>query len=443
MTPPQEFYVEVWDHSFGTKLLKMQSITSLWYEDTIDKGAQGQMTAPYTIPELTRENLQAMNRVKIYKGSTQKWEGFINRWSFQNDVVSVEFLGLMSVLEKRLITDDYSGPASDIAAEIMTTINGVDDTGLVLDTFEYAGTGVTVTVDSSTNVFTKTSHGLSNGMSLTFKNTGGALPDPLEENVVYYVKDVATDTFKLEFTVGGVEVNILDNGTGTTGYIVADRSFSFSNQTVHSALKSIADSVGCELFIDLGGLIKIVVSRGSDKSNPTIGGISFKMLDSRPNENNIEKIDVVYDGSKLYNKVIGSGASLTSTKESSSSQTDFGLLEQAISFGDVDDQETLDEETQNYVDIYDGPIEIPRVKPISEKIDESLYDVGDTVAVRLERGFYSLSDPFRIVSKRVTMRQDRQTTDVEVGLSDRPQSRADILTEIAATARRVYNLEQG
>lgn len=439
MANPREFYIEIWNPQDTEEIVKIKAFSSLWYEDTIDKGKQAEITIPYTRTEITRENISVMNRVKIYQAEELKWDGFIDRWSFRRDVVTINLTGLNGILEKRIVDDNYDAQsATAIFEDVIDDMNLEDETGISVGVVQYAGDGTVATANATTNVFTSASHGLSNDDTIVLINTGGSLPTPLEEQAVYFVVNVAGDDFQLSFTQGGSAIDITDAGTGTTGFIPADRAFTFANQTVSAAMKSIASSIGSEFFIDNGGIAKILVARGEDKTE----SVAFKMLDDRPNENNIQDIDVILDGSKLYNKVTGTATTLTSVQENAASQAAYGLLEQNVAFGDVSNQPTLDGETSRYVDTYDMPIEIPKIRPLTEEIDESLYDVGDNVRVHLKRGFYELDEPFRIVSKRVTVRGDKQQVDAEVGLSDTPQSRADVLIEIAGTARRVYNLEQ-
>lgn len=434
-------YIEIYDNMLSSQLVRIDRFTSLWYEDTVDKGAQAQFTIPYNRPELTRANITGMNRVKIYKGDTQKWEGFINRWSVKGNEVTVELLNLMGVLEKRLVNENFTAQAAgDIFAEIISDMNVTDDTGITSGTFEYGGNGIDVdSIDDSTDTITATSHGISNDQTVVLVTADGTMPTPIVSQTPYYVINKTDDTLQLSLTQGGSAINLTDAGTGTFELKIADRAFNFANQTILSALQTIAHSVGSEFFVDFGAIAKVLESRGSDKSN---GEVDFKSMDSKPNESNLQEVDVIYDMSKTYNKIIGTGNSLTSTKENTTSQGTYGLLEQAVSFPNISDQATLDQETEIEVGIVDNPFEIPKALVVNEKINESLYDVGDTIKVKLERGFYELDSSYRIVSKRVIVRGDNQQVDVEVGLSSSSQSRADVLNEIAESVRRVYNLER-
>jgi hypothetical protein len=67
--------------------------------------------------------------------------------------------------------------------------------------------------NAGTDVITAAGHGLSNGETLRFK--GVDLPQPLEQIVVYFVRDVTTDTFRVALTAGGDAIDITDIGSGS------------------------------------------------------------------------------------------------------------------------------------------------------------------------------------------------------------------------------------
>lgn len=74
----------------------------------------------------------------------------------------------------------------------------------------------TVTADSATDTFTRTSHGLSNGTRVFFSNSGGALPTNIfEDSIPYYVINTAANTFQVSTTLSGSAHNFTTNGTGT------------------------------------------------------------------------------------------------------------------------------------------------------------------------------------------------------------------------------------
>jgi hypothetical protein len=73
----------------------------------------------------------------------------------------------------------------------------------------------TVAIDTTTDVFTCTAHGLSNGDQVTFKLSSGTLPTGLSTTTTYYVRDVAANTFKVSATAGGAALDMSGAATGT------------------------------------------------------------------------------------------------------------------------------------------------------------------------------------------------------------------------------------
>jgi len=79
------------------------------------------------------------------------------------------------------------------------------------------GAAVAFTADNSTNTFTSSSHGLSDGDSIEFQEVG-TLPAGLTAGTIYYIISSDTNTFKVSLTKGGSEVAITDDGTGSNTY---------------------------------------------------------------------------------------------------------------------------------------------------------------------------------------------------------------------------------
>jgi len=74
----------------------------------------------------------------------------------------------------------------------------------------------TVTFDSTTDIMTWTNVVLTNNRTITFTNSGGALPSPLVAGTTYYVINGTTGSCQLSATSGGAAINLTTNGTGTT-----------------------------------------------------------------------------------------------------------------------------------------------------------------------------------------------------------------------------------
>ncbi|HSI10713.1 MAG TPA: hypothetical protein VK961_01655 [Chthoniobacter sp.] len=98
-------------------------------------------------------------------------------------------------------------------------------------TFQPTLTGVTG--DYGTDVFTKTAHGLSDGMAVVFRaKTGGT---GLATNTVYYVINAATDTFQLTSTPGGTVLDF------TTSNVSAGTLYRPGLLTGYATLPGISD----------------------------------------------------------------------------------------------------------------------------------------------------------------------------------------------------------
>lgn len=70
------------------------------------------------------------------------------------------------------------------------------------------------TVEADDDTVTLTAHGYSNGQAVRLTAiTGGT---GLTAGTVYYVRDAATNTFKLAATAGGAAINVTADGTGAT-----------------------------------------------------------------------------------------------------------------------------------------------------------------------------------------------------------------------------------
>ena len=75
------------------------------------------------------------------------------------------------------------------------------------------------------------SHGFSDGQKVVFYN--GTLPNPLTEGAVYYVRDAATDSFKIAATAGGVAIDITSAGS-TDCVLSAIAEDAYASQGTHS-----------------------------------------------------------------------------------------------------------------------------------------------------------------------------------------------------------------
>jgi uncharacterized phiE125 gp8 family phage protein len=78
-----------------------------------------------------------------------------------------------------------------------------------------AGYAASFTAVAATDVCTISGRTLADGDVVRVSNSGGALPVGLSVNTDYYVRDYASQTFKLAASSGGSAINLTDAGTGT------------------------------------------------------------------------------------------------------------------------------------------------------------------------------------------------------------------------------------
>ncbi len=75
----------------------------------------------------------------------------------------------------------------------------------------------TFTVDTANDHISDSSHGLTDGDQITFTSTG-TLPAPLSTEKTYYVRNSATNNFKVALHIDGAVVDITNTGSGTHSY---------------------------------------------------------------------------------------------------------------------------------------------------------------------------------------------------------------------------------
>jgi hypothetical protein len=91
--------------------------------------------------------------------------------------------------------------------------------------------GLTVTGSADADTLTYNSHGLADTTPISFAcaTPSDVLPAPLQEGVTYYVRDTATNTFKVAATSGGAAIDLTTDGTGTFG---VNTCLAFANKAV-------------------------------------------------------------------------------------------------------------------------------------------------------------------------------------------------------------------
>jgi hypothetical protein len=91
------------------------------------------------------------------------------------------------------------------------------------------------TVDYTTDIFTKSTHGMYTGDILQVSNSGGALPGGLSASTDYFVIKIDANTFYLATSFlnaqTGTVINITNNGSGTNSYLEIGPYIVISNES--------------------------------------------------------------------------------------------------------------------------------------------------------------------------------------------------------------------
>lgn len=94
--------------------------------------------------------------------------------------------------------------------------------GKLLYSGELLGPEIVVTIDTATDKFLATSHGLTNGQAVRVRVSDGSLPGGVSSGTQYFVVNAGTNDFQISTTVGGSAVDLTSVGSGT---IVVRRDF--------------------------------------------------------------------------------------------------------------------------------------------------------------------------------------------------------------------------
>jgi hypothetical protein len=118
-------------------------------------------------------------------------------------------------LDTRISSKDFYGQLNGASPlRVFRNVAGFDAI------YEYPGMATNnrgtqaVTATAATDILTAAGHGFRNGDKVRF-TTSDTLPAGLAVNTTYYVRDAATDTFKVAATDGGTAIDITNTGTGT------------------------------------------------------------------------------------------------------------------------------------------------------------------------------------------------------------------------------------
>ena len=222
---------------------------------------------------------------------------------------------------------------------------------------------------------------------------------------------------------------------GTSTAPTTGKAFELTKQKVDGIISQACKAVGAEFAIDLDLALNLYTQRGVTRSTPIL-----TWRDDRMEVTNLADFGVKLDGDSLVNRLIGTSSIGEEEDTDTASRDQYGLLEDVKSYS-ADDSGTLSSLVENDLAIMSVLDEIPTVVPVAS-IDAFAFDVGDTVTVRITRGFYTLDAGYRVIKKEYEVRSSRDQLALKVTLAEKPTFVKTFPTEIATLERRVYNLEQ-
>lgn len=135
----------------------------------------------------------------------------------------------------------------------------------------------TVTVNTSTNIFTANGHDFVAGVPVRFSNAGGGLPDGIDSTTLYFVVNPAINTFQVSTSINGSPVDITSTGSGITTVNEQpmgdeDDSGSIINEYTDGA---IAWDVMVRHEVDYNGASRVQFYWGSASVNTTVNSASL------------------------------------------------------------------------------------------------------------------------------------------------------------------------
>jgi len=185
---------------------------------------------------------------------------------------------------------------------------------------------------------------------------------------------------------------------------------------------------------------------GEDKSDETqANSVVFKYIEDRMNETNIEKPDYSEEGGEMANYIIAQNDQPNEEKKTSIvSDIEAGKdrIEAVVTFPNIISQDALDEAALDYLNKHKNPRKNPVLDPIFNKLDESLYSVGDLCKIRLKYGFVDLDVNYRIVSKDYEVINGGEDVKVRVETSNTSLSRENFFERIASMEKRIADLQK-
>lgn len=121
---------------------------ALNYRKTVGQIGDCSFTLNIDNAKVTQANVRNYNRIEIISDGVIEWNGYIISKRVTLNTLSIQCKELVGILGKRIVTDGYtlSGEAGTAVGTLLSTINGGEDTGIIM-----GETDVTDTINMTFN----------------------------------------------------------------------------------------------------------------------------------------------------------------------------------------------------------------------------------------------------------------------------------------------------
>lgn len=170
------------------------------------------------------------------------------------------------------------------------------------DNTELDNTDGPVTFTDATNLVTRTNHGYTNGMRISFAKI--TTTTGIDQNVAYYVINATTDTFQLSETSGGSAIDLVNDGTGkilaykqaivtvTSNWRILTANFALRHSSVTTSTSALYTSGWLDISMSFPWLTLIYFS--------TYNGSSAYIHNARLEQAKIYNLGYVTSANRLF-----------------------------------------------------------------------------------------------------------------------------------------------
>lgn len=170
-------------------------------------------------------------------------------------------------------------PASNgyvLAAQTDGTMSWVSNASTSSSKTDWTDQTATVTFTNATDRVNYTAHGLENGQTLYFTNSGGALPSGITSGFIYYVINKTANDFQISTSYGGSAVDFTTDGTGTNTANVTSKAVTHGLGTQDLMIQVFDKDDGFQVEFD--EVIRISTTHVIINGTELPGGTGFRIL---------------------------------------------------------------------------------------------------------------------------------------------------------------------